>query len=608
MKKVITICLLYFHTCLYAQPTSIILENGSYFNGKVFVPFKQMVINGGKIVGISSAATQLSGNRINLKGKFIIPGLVDGHVHIGGSPAYPYVGAEQTDNLKSSLHCGVTTVIDLFSTENKVISTKTIAARQPAVYSIPIMAGPILTSPKGHGTEFGIPTRTLTTLTEARNITNQVIDNGADVIKLVYDAYSDKFYLSKDIMQEIVTAAHVRHKKVFAHINTAKEAMDCIDAGVDVLAHMPVNTLTDAQIEKIKRSGIFIIPTVTVYNVIMNGYSKEYISNPLLWKTANPDYLRGVKKEAKYVDTATKIWGVEYYGSLDVENNLKRCIAAGIPILAGTDAGFFDVYYGYSLHNELEQYVAAGMTNAAAINSASTMLANIFPDVETGRIKVGYDADLVVLNTDPLIDITNTKDIDLIIHKGKLVMDTALFDTVVRSLAFDESLLENGYLCNTGAANVGTYSDSVIGGNSKSAYNVEKDVDGNTYLHLTGKVLPAGYIMFAGLWVSLSKDASTESVVDIRAYSSISFEVKGNGKDYYFRMLSANVKDYNYHSATFKASNTWATVTIPFSKLEQSQFYGSRIPLDLSTITSLSFEANVEMDLDFSIKNIRMNK
>ncbi len=392
---------------------TIILENGYYFNGKIFVPFGELIIKNDKIVAISSNKSKRNGQRIPLNGKYVIPGLIDAHVHLGSSPLGLAAPSTTEYNANSCLNCGVTTVIDLFYPENKCRVLKQVLRRVPAYYTSPVMAGPILTAPGGHGTEYQIPTRTITSVNEAEHITNDVIDSGADVIKLVYNYYYDPQHaLNYDMLKHIVGVAHKRHKKVFAHINLTAEAIECADAGVDVLAHIPSDSFTNEQLHKLKASGIILTPTITIMQVYSEGFDSTYLSDPLLHKTGNPAYLSGFGNTAlpalaPYIRYCSRI-------------NLRNCIKYKIPILAGTDAGNPYVFYGYSLHNEIQQYVKEGMTNAEALCSATENIQLVFSDCKTGKIKEGYDADLVILNADPLDNISNTKSIEMVFHKGQL--------------------------------------------------------------------------------------------------------------------------------------------------------------------------------------------
>jgi imidazolonepropionase-like amidohydrolase len=405
----------------------LILEDGNYFNGKTFLPFKEIQIKDGEILAITNTKSELNATRINISGKYVVPGLIDSHVHFGGCPCYPYVITDPLLNTTSSLYCGVTTGVDLFYEETKVKEFKKSVNKSPEKYCSALMSGPILTAPGGHGTEYGIPTRTISSIEEAGRVTAEVAsEKEIDVIKICYEAYTNKNSLTEDMVKKIVEVAHQYHKKVLAHIDDAKEAMDCVDAGVDGLAHMPYDLMTDNDLEKLMESGVIVIPTIAVYQSVFEGHTALYMSDPLLWQTANPEFLRNFKHESL---PPPPTWKDVFPKQPAYEENLRNCIKLGIPILAGTDAGNYAVFYGYSLHREIEQYVKDGMTPVEALNSATLNIRLVFPDKMIGKITSGYTADLLILNANPLDNIENTKQIDFVVHKGIIAQKALITNT-----------------------------------------------------------------------------------------------------------------------------------------------------------------------------------
>ena len=592
------------------EPT--ILENGVYFNGKTFVPFKEMILKHGKIASISSVTSKTAGQRVPVNGKYVIPGLIDAHEHISGSPAYPYINADPKYNVNSNLNCGITTVIDLFYPEDGVKAIKQETGKSPEYYSSLIMSGPILTAPGGHGTEYGVPTRTLTSVEEAKKITNEVIDGGVDVIKLVYEADSSNYIpsLTIEMVKAIVDVAHSRNKKVFAHIDRIAQAVACAEVGVDVIAHMPVDLASDEQLRKLKASGAIIIPTITVMQSALEGHDAKYMSDSLLWKTANPVYMDNFSRSALPKPPVPEEKMLKTFGSIHFHENLKDCIKAGIPLLAGTDAGNYAVFYGYSLHNELLQYAAAGMTNAEALCTATQNISMVFPGIKTGEIATGYDADLVILDADPLKDIANTKSIDMVFHKGLLAKMLAPDTTTAKRAP----MVYNPAALDINAATlppwITTFSDKKAGGNSEMNAVLLKDPSGDSYLHLSGKVVKKGYFGFAGTSFGLSMNEDV-APVDISGFKAIEFDVRGNGETYLISLVSSLVKDYNFHSSTFKATKDWQTIKISFDDFKQSPYYGKQIPLDLKTIKAISYTASTTgtgYDIDLDLKNIHLVK
>ena len=161
-----------------------------------------------------------------------------------------------------------------------------------------------------------------------------------------------------------------------------------------------------------------IIPTITVFQSLSEGHDANYMSDTLLWKTANPAYMEGFKRSALPKIPIPEAMLHKFYPESKWHENLQNCIKIQIPLLAGTDAGNYAVFFGYSLHHEIMAYTQAGMSNAQALCSATENIGLVFPKIKTGKIEAGYDADLVVLKDNPITDIRNTESIQMVFHKG----------------------------------------------------------------------------------------------------------------------------------------------------------------------------------------------
>jgi imidazolonepropionase-like amidohydrolase len=109
---------------------------------------------------------------------------------------------------------------------------------------------------------------------------------------------------------------------------------------------------------------------------------------------------------------------------------------AGVPILAGTDTGDPYTVPGFELHKELALLVKAGLTPAAALRAATTEPARLMHrEHELGEVKPGYDADLVILNADPLTDIANTRRIESVVLRGRVFDRAELNGMLARTAA-----------------------------------------------------------------------------------------------------------------------------------------------------------------------------
>ena len=116
-------------------------------------------------------------------------------------------------------------------------------------------------------------------------------------------------------------------------------------------------------------------------------------------------------------------------GLEQAKENLKRAYQAGVPLVAGSDAGNLLVFHGPSLHRELQLWVGAGIPPTAALQAATYRAARLLgAEGRIGSIQKGCDADLLLVDGNPLEDITATERISQIIYKGERINRSRLFD------------------------------------------------------------------------------------------------------------------------------------------------------------------------------------
>jgi imidazolonepropionase-like amidohydrolase len=183
----------------------------------------------------------------------------------------------------------------------------------------------------------------------------------------------------------IVTEAHARGRRVSAHVTDAQFLPAVLDAGVDDIAHIQWNPVSDALIARLVEQDVYVVPTLTV---------------------------------------------LEAYGALSgAQSNLRRFVDAGVPIALGNDytripQNNFDHFdLGMPMH-EIQRMSEAGMTPMQIIVAATRNAAHIC-DLENklGTLEVGKLADVLVVDGDPLQDLQALKDVHLVIHGGVIIRD-----------------------------------------------------------------------------------------------------------------------------------------------------------------------------------------
>lgn len=354
---------------------------------------------------------------IDGRGKWLIPGLIDMHVHgladINLSSRYPTKGAtlllNTQDIMTPYIANGVTTVFELsarvehFGQRNEIIKGNVIGPR--------MALAALINGGDGSG-------RVVNTAADGRQAVRSAKAEGYEFIKL----YSD---LNTETFKAVIDEANKQGLKTIGHIPNAFQGKleQAFVAHFDMVAHAEeYSKQTDEYGDKearryaqlAKENGTWLMPTLTtMVRIAEQAHSLESVRNlsslqyvhPLMqskWITSN-NYNKGTNRNR-----------IAYFEKL-VNFHIQLVKAfkeAGVPIVAGTDAGTSGVVWGFSLHDEIELLVKAGLTNEEALISATRLPANwLGIGDKIGTIEVGKYADLILLDANPLNDIINTRKI-----------------------------------------------------------------------------------------------------------------------------------------------------------------------------------------------------
>ncbi len=302
----------------------------------------------------------------DLPGMTILPGFINAHVHNVYVPR----------NLRLWAESGVTTVRDLGAPVDSSWERLRDFLDDDPGYARILAAGPLVTCPGGYPIDpIGFASLTVDSEEEARTEINRLIDRGADVIKIVIES-GVREVLSEELATVIVDTAHARGIPVTVHLNLARDLRTAINAGVDDVAHMVLDYVSDEMIQEMVDRDIGWVPTLA----IMAGN------------------------------------GGQMY------NNLGRFVEAGGRVALGNDAGYLDgVIIGMPVP-ELEWMEFAGMTPMQVIVSATSDAAVICRRQDLlGSLEAGKLADVLVVEGDPLVDLRALGDVRMVIHEGVII-------------------------------------------------------------------------------------------------------------------------------------------------------------------------------------------
>lgn len=370
----------------------LLIKQVGLFDGVEDKGIVDIAIKNGSIIWISPHIKNFSSQEtIDGKGKYIIPGLINAHVHLWN----------KTD-LQVALQVGVFAVIDLHSSEGPDDAFRKL--RDSANYASYYSAGYAATVPKGHPTQL-FPIETINDSISPAQFVDHRIDKGADLIKIVSGSlrpgslwYSNPS-LNYDQVNAITQAAKSRNKMVLVHVSQIDETVKIAAMGVDGFAHLWSynDVATDEQLKKLKEKNIFIIPTALIQE--------------RAWKTVenNPNEKN------------------EFKGSLSempvVYKEIERVYKAGITIVAGTDPPGYGINYTDDLLAELNIYARAGLSNKEVLKTATGNPAGVFHFLNgLGLVREGTKANFILLNSNPLTSLSALKEINTIWKNGEKVV------------------------------------------------------------------------------------------------------------------------------------------------------------------------------------------
>lgn len=426
-----------------AEPP-IVIQNGTIFDSIAgrMLSNQSIVIEGSKIKSVGNLPEIPAGARIiNAKGKFIIPGLIDAHVHLVHRLNFAHVSGDEI--LPAFLAAGVTSVRD---TGDEIVAQTLVARfaeahpeRCPRVFKASFLLD---ADPPIHR-DIGLP---ISDPGRVPAIVADMVDWKVTTLKIYAGS-------GRDVGRKIIEEGHKRGLIVTGHLSRYP-AQDAIEDGIDCLEHITSvfdfiippdvrkaadhratldigNPRANALIAALAKRKVPVDPTLTVFKNMLLLSDLEEVNKHADNRTM-PERLR------TYWDSYRETQGLapatrgrrrkEFQKYQELTGALHR---AGVILLAGTDAPEPYCPPGLALHQELELLVESGMTPAAALQAATIHNAqSLKMAAELGSIQAGKVADLVILDADPTAEIRNSRKISSVIHQGIICNSSVLLKAV----------------------------------------------------------------------------------------------------------------------------------------------------------------------------------
>ena len=415
-----------------------------------------VLIKSGKIQQVFEGAApdpkSLRADAIEGAGKTIMPGLIDVHVHLSTSGALSNAPVEVNTarELAAYLYSGVTTVRSAGDPLDAVLKVRTAVNSGERLGADLFTCGPMFTAEGGRGTEYFklLPPaarkqaeeqslRIPSSPEQARQQVRQLKASGVDCIKAILDAGQNDMRFNRldvKILAAIAAEAHAQSLPLAVHTGDASDVADAVSAGASSIEHGSLrDTIPNGVWNQMRSRNVAYDPTLTAAETIfdvVNG-SMEPIESPLVQQVVPASLIQSTKSFLRTEEGKKLRDNLPSYGiALDQGRlNLVAAHHLGVTLVTGTDSGNPLVFHGPAVHRELQLWVAAGIPPAAALQAATSNSAKLLgAGNRIGLIKAGHDANLIVVDGDPLKDIKVTEHISLIVLKGERISRGSLFE------------------------------------------------------------------------------------------------------------------------------------------------------------------------------------
>ncbi|OGQ77773.1 MAG: hypothetical protein A2289_19000 [Deltaproteobacteria bacterium RIFOXYA12_FULL_58_15] len=419
--------------------------------GRDVMPDSVIIVTDDRITAVGTVATVKipdSAQRIDVGGKWIIPGLIDSHIHffqssglytrpdiINMSELQSYddeltsLKEGNTPLLKRYVASGVTSVVDMggpfwnFDVRDHA-NGSTLTPRVA-------VSGPLISTVDRNILDRGDPPIIRASNPEhAKRLVRAQLLRKPDLVKVWYIVGTDgNVTTSAPILGAVIEEAHGAGVRVAVHATQLEAARLAVRHGADILVHSVDDEVVDeAFVTLLKASGVIYITTLVAYEGYADVLGDQVALIPSEERLGDPvaiDSWSAIKHPTGLIarDERSKGWWQKLATRFPrMQENLRRIHNGGVTVAAGTDAGNIGTLHGPSMHRELQRWVEAGISPADAIVGATRNAARVFSkDPQMGTIEPNKLADFLIVGADPIADIHNLTAIERVVLRGHII-------------------------------------------------------------------------------------------------------------------------------------------------------------------------------------------
>jgi imidazolonepropionase-like amidohydrolase len=443
------------------------IVNARLIDGNGSVPYLTSVeISQGVIVSIGGPALK-NAVQIDARGLTVMPGLIDSHVHLQSIPGAVFRKDNEATRLELRKHhlsayvaSGVTTILDTAIASVALREVQQYLADGGAGPQVKAL-GPTFHTPGGYldgdslSDYWGPRWRASASINDVVALFNEyegIADLVGVKVPITYRVHPfafDRWPSHSPEMREVITAeSRKRNKPIYVHATEQRTYEMALEMGAHAIVHLPFFNLQppDDLVRKLKSRGVYVITTISTVDAVETLHHPSRLSEPHVKLTVPPLELETAGNEEAwdgFITTMTqsiypwmpdwfaRLYGYFIYSESMLQFGVERMMMvtrtfheAGIPIVVGTDSGswphFLNLFHGPTTIREMELLVEAGMEPVDVIASATRIPAEMMGiEDETGTIEVGKRANLLILQGDPLLNISALKSILWVVKDGE---------------------------------------------------------------------------------------------------------------------------------------------------------------------------------------------
>jgi imidazolonepropionase-like amidohydrolase len=395
----------------YTVFTNVTLIDGS---GDAPITNAVVVVSGGRITAagpMASITYPADANTIDLTGKFVVPGFINSHGHVGdvkGIEGGHYSRENIIENLSIYARYGITTVVSLGGDKEEAEALRDVNDSVPGQRARLYIAGEVI-SGKTPG--------------EATAVVDKNRSMGVDWMKIrVDDNLGTSPKMTEDVYTAVIKRSHDLGYKIATHMYYLEDAKKLLTAGSDLMAHSVRDQMVDDEfIGLMRKRNVCYCPTLTrELSTYVYESTPEFFYDPFFTQVYDTTITAPLRDPARQDQVYKSKSAQTYKTHLPVaEANLIAMVANDVRIAFGTDSGIPTRFFGYFEHVEMAMMAKAGMTPMQIIVSATKNAAECMGLKDLGMIKPGYKADFIVLTKDPLTNIRNSRTIESVWIAGE---------------------------------------------------------------------------------------------------------------------------------------------------------------------------------------------